>query len=169
MADVVQELSNYKALKEQLLAQYPDIGDDALADTLEGATNLHEALAQVIDSAENDRTLCDALGQRIEEMRARQKRIEERIEHKREFAATVMESAGIKKLSLPAATVTLTPRPPKVIVTDEAALPAAYFTTPDPPAPRVDRRKLAEALKYGEDVPGALLSNSRPTITIRRS
>jgi hypothetical protein len=169
LTDVLAELRTWQGLRDHLRCLYPAMADEELFDTLDGECALTDALAQVIDSAENDRTLCDALGARIKEMQARQKRIEERIEHKREFAATVMESAGIKKLSLPAATVTLTPRSPKVIVTDEAALPAAYFTTPDPPAPRVDRRKLAEALKYGEDVPGALLSNSRPTITIRRS
>jgi hypothetical protein len=169
LTDVLAELRTWQGLRDHLRCLYPAMADEELFDTLDGECALTDALAQVIDSAENDRTLCDALGARIKEMQARQKRIEERIEHKREFAATVMESAGIKKLSLPEATVTLTPRPPRTIITDEAALPPAYFTTPDPPAPRVDRRKLAEALKYGEDVPGALLANSRPTITIRRT
>jgi hypothetical protein len=169
MTDVLAELRTWQSLRDHLRSLYPAMADEELFDTLDGECQLTDALAQVIDSAENDRTLCDALGQRIEEMRARQKRLEERIEHKREFAATVMESAGIKKLALPEATVTLTPRPAKVIVTDESVIPGQYFVTPEPPLPRLDRRKLAEALKYGEDVPGALLGNSRPTITIRRT
>jgi Siphovirus Gp157 len=169
MTDVLAELNTWQALREHLQARYPEIAEEDLFDTLDGECQLTEALAQVIESAEGDRTMAAALEIRIDEMRQRLKRMEGAIERKREFVADIMETAGIKKLRMPQAGVSLTPRPPKVLISDEAALPPMYFAIPDPPAPRPDKRMIAEALKAGATVPGATLSNSRPTITIRRS
>jgi hypothetical protein len=51
-----------------------------------------------------------------------------------------------------------------VIVTDETQIPAEYMRQP-PPAP--DKAAIAKALKAGEDIPGAVLRNGEPGLTIR--
>lgn len=51
-----------------------------------------------------------------------------------------------------------------VIVTDESAIPAEYMRQP-PPAP--DKAALARALKNGAQIPGAVLRNGEPGLTIR--
>ena len=51
-----------------------------------------------------------------------------------------------------------------VIVTDETQIPAEYWRTP---APTVDKAALAKALKDGAQIPGAVLRNSEPGLTIR--
>ena len=51
-----------------------------------------------------------------------------------------------------------------VIVTDETLIPAEYMRQP-PPAP--DKAAIARALKAGEAVPGAVLRNGEPGLTIR--
>ena len=51
-----------------------------------------------------------------------------------------------------------------VIVTDESAIPAEYMRQP-PPAP--DKAALARALKGGAQIPGAVLRNGEPGLTIR--
>jgi hypothetical protein len=51
-----------------------------------------------------------------------------------------------------------------VIVTDEGAIPAEYMRQP-PPQP--DKAAIAKALKAGEQIPGAVLRNGEPSLTIR--
>ena len=51
-----------------------------------------------------------------------------------------------------------------VIVTDEDAIPAEYWRTP---APTVDKAALAKAMRDGARIPGAVLRNGEPGLTIR--
>jgi len=51
-----------------------------------------------------------------------------------------------------------------VIVTDERAIPDEYMRCP-PPQP--DKAAIAKALKAGEQIPGAVLRNAEPSLTIR--
>jgi hypothetical protein len=167
----VREFRVWRELREHLLLTYPELAQDeqTLVDTLSGECDLLEALGDVIRRADEDRMLVEALEARMAEMRARKERIEQRIERRREFVADAMEQAGVKKFAIPEATITLTPRPPKTMVTDAAALPDEFWTQPPLPDPVVNKKLLAERLKAGEPIPGACLSNPRSTITIRRS
>jgi hypothetical protein len=171
MTDVLAELRTWQGLRDHLRGQYPEMAadDEALLGTLEGECDLVEAIAALVAEAEEDRVMCEALGLRMNEMRARKERLEARIERRREFAAWVMEEAGIRKVARPEFSVTLTPRPAKTMVTDAEALPAEFWTQPPLPDPVVNKRLLMERLKAGETIPGACLSNPRSTVTIRRS
>jgi hypothetical protein len=51
-----------------------------------------------------------------------------------------------------------------VIVTDERAIPQEYMRQP-PPAP--DKAAIARAMKGGAQIPGAVLRNAEPSLTIR--
>src|SRR5688500_20191039 len=94
-------LPNYQLLKERLLADFPNLDDDTLADTLEGITELHEMIAAVIRSALVDEALHAGLRLRLEDMKERLSRLEVRASRKRELALHAMSEAGLAKLEQP--------------------------------------------------------------------
>ena len=96
MRPIATELSRYQLLKERLTAAYADIDEETLSDTLEGITNLHEMIAAVIRSALVDEALEAGLRTRLEEMRQRLARFEERGAKKRQLALEAMCEVGLK-------------------------------------------------------------------------
>lgn len=158
------ERTRFLELRRRLLDVFPDLDEETLADTLEGATNLREALAALIRSAQDDACMVKALKERVEGLKLRLARIEARVAHKRQIACDTMEIAGVRKLAEPDFTASLRPGPPGVDVLDEALLPQA-FLVPQPPKP--DKRGILEALSSGESVPGAVLRLPRATLSVR--
>ena len=73
---VENEFNRFTELRRRLIEADPDIDETTLLDTLEGATNLHEALGEVIRSALDDEALANGLRIRLEAMRERLDRIE---------------------------------------------------------------------------------------------
>jgi hypothetical protein len=90
------EASKYQTLRERLSADWPTLEDDCLLDTLEGITDLHEMIAAVIRSALVDEALQAGLRTRLEEMRQRLARLEERGAKKRQLALDAMTEVGLK-------------------------------------------------------------------------
>ena len=66
-----REFSRFTELRRRLIEADPEIDETTLLDTLEGATNLHEALCEVVRSALDDEALADGLRLRLEAMRGR--------------------------------------------------------------------------------------------------
>ena len=95
------EVPRYQLLKQRLLLDYPDLDQETLADTLEGITDLHEMIAAVIRSALVDEALQGGLRSRIEEMKRRLVRLEERGAKKRHLALEAMSEVGLGSLSSP--------------------------------------------------------------------
>src|SRR5829696_2227713 len=91
------ELNRFTELRRRLIEADPEIDERTLADTLEGATNLKEAIGGIIRSALNDESLAEALGVRLVQMRERLDRIETTADRKRQVALAAMEEADIDK------------------------------------------------------------------------
>ena len=89
LGSVKSEIPKYLLLKQRLLADYDDLDEETLADTLEGITDLHEMIAAVIRSALVDEALQTGLRTRLEDMRQRLTRLEERGAKKRQLALEV--------------------------------------------------------------------------------
>ena len=81
----------------------------------------------------------------------------------RALAFKVLMQAGVKKLELAAATLSIRAGQPRVIITDEARLPPDCIRTRTEP----DKIAIKEHLARGEPVAGAELSNSPPTLAVR--
>ena len=158
------ELQHHEYLRQKLIDEFPDIDDDTLMDTLEGLTNLHEKLAAIVRSQQEDRTLSTALKARMEEMHQRFKRLEDRMKKKRELVSSVMDRAGIKKIVESDMTFSIRQTPRPLVLTDEDAIPEEYWK---PQAPKLDRIKLIDHLKDEHNISGACLGNGGTTISVR--
>ena len=151
-------------LRRRLLELYPDLDDQTLNDTLEGATNFREAIAALIRSALEDECLADALRDRMTDMRTRLSRHEARAASKRQVAVENMEAADIRKLTEPDFTASTRVGPPSVVIDNEHELPIDYLL-PQPPKP--DKRAILEALTRGAMVPGAALAQPKLSLSVR--
>jgi hypothetical protein len=161
---LVSAIYLHTELRRRLLEVEPDIDETTLADTLEGATDLNEAIAEVVRSALLDASYISGLKQRVDEMRERLARLELRHERKRAAVLDAMEAAGIAKITETDFTLTLKASPPTVCITDETAIPE-WFWIPQPA--RLDKRALLETLKAGTGITGAELANRQSTLSIR--
>jgi hypothetical protein len=158
------ETTKYRQLKDRLLADYPSLDDETLADTLEGITDLNEMIAAVIRSALVDEALQSGLRQRLDEMKVRMVRLEQRSKRKRELCLEAMTEVGIKKLEQPDFTVSARAGFPGLVVMDEAIIPEAYWL---PQEPKLDRQALLSDLKRSAKIPGAQLNNPGPVLSVR--
>ena len=161
---LIRTIVEHEYLREHLLAEYQEIDEETLRDTLEGISSLPEALAAVVRSYLDDLMTAAALGLRIGDMQERLSRIEARVEKKRATITSVMEKADIKKLEQPDFTASLRAVPPGLVVSDEKLIPEDYWK---PQPPKLDKRGLIAALNAGASVPGAGLGNGGTTLSVR--
>jgi len=157
-------IPKYQLLKERLLADYPSLDDKTLADTLEGITDLHEMIAAVIRSALVDEALLAGLRTRLEEMRRRLERLEQRGAKKRQLALEAMCEVGLKKLEQPDFTISARAGLAPLIIIAEDLIPEPYWI---PQPARLDRQSLLADLKRGDLIPGAELGNPKPSLAVR--
>jgi len=161
---VTHERTRFVELRRRLLELHPDLDDQTLADTLEGATDFKEALAALIRSALEDECLAKALKERLDQMRGRLNRLEARASSKRQVAVENMELADLRKLQEPDFTASVRLGPPSVNIVAEDELPIDYLL-PQPPKP--DKRAILDALTGGTFVPGAVLSQPKISLSVR--
>ena len=158
------ERTRFTELRRRLIELYPELDDQTLNDTLEGATNFKEALASLIRSALDDECLANALRDRMTDMRTRLSRHEARAASKRQAVVESMEAADIRKLTEPDFTASTRVGPPSVVIDNEDELPIDYLL-PQPPKP--DKRAILDALTRGAMVPGATLAQPKISLSVR--
>ena len=156
--------TTYRAIRDRICAQDPQIDEQTLADTVEGLTDLHEILAAIVRAALADEALAVGLKGRMAEMEGRFQRLQERAAKRRQIVKDTMVELDLKKLTAPDFTVSIRPGTPTLMVIDEAAVPSIYW---EPRQPRLKRQELALDLKGGAEVAGATLSNPEPVLSIR--
>lgn len=158
------ELAHYKAVRDMLLAELPGLDAETLADTLEGETNLHEMVAEIVRSALDDESMVDSLVKRLDDMKARRERFQLRAERKRALVLRAMSEAALSKLVAPDVTVSLRAGSPFLAVVAEAQIPDIYWK---PQPAKLDRQALISDLKRGIAVDGAKLEPSQPHLAVR--
>jgi len=154
----------YRAIRDRIRAEDPQIDEQTLADTVEGLTDLHEIIAAIIRSALADEALATGLKSRIADMQERLGRLQDRASKRRQVAKDVMIDLDIKKITAPDFSVSIRPGLPSLMVIDEAAVPSIYW---QPSAPRLKRQELLSELKDGSEIEGVALSNPEPVLSVR--
>jgi hypothetical protein len=155
---------NYRAIRDRIKAEDPQIDEQTLADTVEGLTDLHEIVTAIIRSALADEALATGLKSRIADMQGRLDRLQDRASKRRQIAKDVMVELDLKKITAPDFTVSIRPGMPSLLVLDEAAVPSIYW---QPSEPRLNRQKLSSELKNGAEIAGTALSNPEPVLNVR--
>jgi hypothetical protein len=158
------DLNLYLYLREKLIEAFPDADEETIRDTLEGITTLNELLAETIRSALLDEALLAGLRSRFLDMKHRLARLEARASKKRELALEVMSEAGLRKIEQPDFTASARAGLPSLLVVAEGEIPESYWL---PQPPKLDRQALLGALKQGEKIAGAQLSNPKPVLSVR--
>jgi hypothetical protein len=140
------------------------LDEECVTDTLEGITDLHEMIAAIIRSALVDQALQTGLRTRLEEMRQRLVRLEDRGAKKRELALDAMCEVGLKKLEQADFTASARAGMPALVIVAEDIVPEPYWI---PQPPKLDRQSLLADLKRGNVIPGAELGNPKPCLAVR--
>jgi hypothetical protein len=163
-----QNLANEAAAAQALRDSIASLNADAdtIRDTIEGETGLHEAISRVMGFIQEDHILIAGIEQMIQTLAARRDRLSDRVDFYRAAIEQAMTIGEIQTMELPDATVTVRRVAPKLEVVDESAIPAVFWTPQDP---KLDRKAVTDALKAGNEVPGAMLGNGGITLFIRRS
>ena len=132
-----------------------DLDEQTIADTLEGMSGALELKAQnVVMFARNLEATATAIKEAETAMASRRKAIEHRAAGLRRYALSAMQVAGVQSIECPYFKLSVRKNPPAVEVFDAAQIPAQFMRTP-PPAP--DKKAITEAIKAGQEVPGARL------------
>lgn len=137
--------------------------EDFRRDVLEGETSGMETLRKIVIALAETQWMAASIAETIERLSERRKRFDRRADALRSLAYRIMAAADLTKVTLPEATLSLLRPPPKVVITDEAAIPPAYLRTMVQP----DKIAISKALKSGEPVAGAALSNGEPALSVR--
>lgn len=156
--DVIKQINN-------LLAEYPQLAEDEelLKDTLEGNTRFNEIMERFLGEMRENETIAEAVSQRIGKLRERQTRLTHRAQFYRALMLRLMDFAGIRSASLTEAKISVVNSPEKVIITDESAIPDAFMRITKEP----NKAAIKAALKSGNTISGASLSNGGTTIQVR--
>lgn len=156
-------------LRERLKSEYGLADEDeALEDTLEGASELPELLAMMARDAVQAKDYREAIEHRIRIMSDRANRLGNRHDKIRAAISWALQEAGWKKIpgeALPEMSVTLSNGQRPLIIENEDEVPTLFlrFKT----VTEVKRKELRDWLESGNQMPAARLGNTQPVLTIR--
>lgn len=155
------------SLREQLLAAWPDLAEDdqTLMDSLSGLDEFEEQVLATLRHAIEREAHGKAIGELIDGMRARKQRLENGAQWLRAAVLNAMQETGCSRIKGPDMSVSVGPGKAKVIVTDAEAVPDALCRISREP----NKTEIAKALAAGQDVPGVVLGNANPFLSVRRA
>jgi hypothetical protein len=163
---VEQAMAAWASARGRLLAEDSGLeGDEASLDELLGAAegDVEDILARLLRAARDAKAMAEASAGLIEDMQARKARFARRNEAFRATAFAILDALGRNRFELPDITASIRAGQPSVQITDPDAVPDLYVHMER----KIDRQTIASVLKSGGEVPGAVLSNSLPTLALR--
>ena len=163
---VEQAMAAWASARARLLAEDSGLeGNEASLDELLGEAegDVEDVLARLLRAARDARAMAEASAGLIEDMQARKARFARRNEAFRATAFAILDALGRNRFELPDLTASIRAGQPSVQITDADAVPDLYVHMER----KIDKQTIASVLKSGGEVPGAVLSNSLPTLALR--
>jgi hypothetical protein len=158
-------LSNEVRVAAEVIARIKEglsADDEDFAAIVESETDLPARLIRMLHIARDEEADAKILAQKIDDMRARKVRKENKAERLRHTVKWAMEEAGLTKLPTPEVTASLSMGKPPLVITDESLIPASFCRIKREP----DKIKIRELLEAGSFVQGTHLGNPSPTLRV---
>ena len=136
---------------------------ELLATLREEGADVDTILLRLVRAADEAGTMGDAVGERIDALNARRSRYYRVRQECRAAVLSIMDALDLEKWTNAEYSASFKAGQPGVVITDEAAVPDNYVRI----SRTVDKTAVAQSLHAGHDVPGAVLQNGLPVLTIR--
>lgn len=148
-----------------LLSAYPELAEDEtlLLDMIEAETDLFTVASKLVRARQERRAAMAGLSDYMSDLAERKARLGRGCDGITSLIKGLMNIAGVQKLVLPEATVSITNARESVVITDEEAVPSQLCKIIRQP----DKDAIGKALKAGETIPGAALKFGEAGLTIR--
>lgn len=158
-------IADVSAVIDALVADHPDLADDESfrADVVEGQTDAPAIMERIARLIREEGAQADKMAALADEYAARKNAAIRREEALRSLAFRLLNRADLRQWKAPSGTFTVAAGRAFADVFDPAQVPDAYAKT----RREIDKRELLAALKRGDDVPGATLSNGNPVLQFR--
>ena len=160
---IQQAMAVANAVKVRIVADDPEAAEDQqlIADMIDGETNALDIVRALIRFSIESGSLADAAKERMEALKHRRDRFLQRSETARNTALAMLNALECGKLEEPDFTASITKGRPKLVTTGEPPDAFARVTR------EWDKVAAKAAIEAGQNVEGAMLSNSPPSLTIR--
>lgn len=158
---IEQALSAWQSARARILADDPEADIDAI---LGGETHdVREILSRLLSAEQWAAAQRDAAEALISNLDARRHRFARQSESMRGTIFAILDAIGEAKAVFAQGTISIRDGKPAVHVTDEAALADRFVTVKRVP----NKTEIGIALRDGEVVEGAMLTNSLPVLSVR--
>ena len=133
-------------------------GQEGLQDTLESIElAIEEKLENIGKVIKNLEAEASAFKEEEKRLADRRRSLENNIKHLKQYAENSMVVTGDKKIKAGLFTFAIQKNPPSVSVFNDVIVPKKYYVPVDP---KLDKTKIKEDLKNGENIPGVELKQS---------
>lgn len=147
------------AIADHVRDTYGD-DEDLVLGMVEGETDAGEYLDALIEAHAHDAAMIVAQKEWEAEISTRRRRMETRVKARREAMLAVMQAVDVQKWERPLATLGVSKKAPKRIVSDADALPDEFC--------RIERKPDMAAIKEADDMPpGVTMDNGGVSLTVR--
>lgn len=160
---VKAEAAAAQHILRQLQATH-DVDEDTRQIVTESETDLVPAIEAAIDRRAEVKEMMSAIQQRISDLDARLRRLQQSLKSIDSALQLALEATGQARIETAVATIYLQANPVSVVITDPARIPAELMRIPEP---QPDKAAIKKKLQDGERVQGAELSNRMMSVRIK--
>jgi hypothetical protein len=138
-----------------------EIDEQSMLDTLEALEgDLQTKATSVVAFQRNVQAYADMADAAAEALRNRARVLQNKADSVLAYMKRCMENGNITKIESAEFTARIQNNPPRVVVDDQAQLPAEFVIQKPAPPPEPSKTLIGNALKAGQEVPGAHLEQS---------